>query len=305
MIANPGIHEIRLAAYFADPCPVPSLSHSIARKLIAESPLHAWHAHPRLNPAYAETPANEAMDIGSIVHKFLLGKGADIAIIEGDDWRTKAAREARDEARAEGLIPVLDAKMPEIEDCYHAIKQQLKNHPDCAQFFAPGQSEAVMAWRDGETWFRGMVDRLPDDPRAPVFDLKTTALSANPEEWQRRLVSAYATQAAFYQRGLRAIRGVRPGPFLFIVAEVKPPYAVSVMACAPSLLAVADAQIDRAIRIWRQCMASDRWPGYPAQTAHVEAPAWLLGREADGVMARESAGAADENDEKFLEELFS
>ena len=37
--------------YHADPCPTPSLSSGIARVLWANTPMHAWFKHPRLNKA--------------------------------------------------------------------------------------------------------------------------------------------------------------------------------------------------------------------------------------------------------------
>ena len=45
---EPGIHVWSHEEYLSDPCPEPSLSRSIADILMAQSPLHAWCAHPRL-----------------------------------------------------------------------------------------------------------------------------------------------------------------------------------------------------------------------------------------------------------------
>jgi hypothetical protein len=45
---------------------------------------------------------------------------------------------------------------------------------------------------------------------------------------------------------------------------------------APSLAALAEAEVERSISMWRRCVHEDRWPGYPLFTAHVEATSWQL-----------------------------
>ena len=65
--------------YYRDPCAVPSLSQSIAHTLVTQSPLHAWSEHPRLGNQ--RKPASKAMDVGSLIHKLVLGKGVDVEIV--------------------------------------------------------------------------------------------------------------------------------------------------------------------------------------------------------------------------------
>src|SRR5262245_50563917 len=78
MIDGPGIYDIPLAEYLADPCPAPSLSASIAHILLSQSPRHAWEAHPRLNPHYEPEEA-EAFDLGTAAHAYLL-EGAEVFV---------------------------------------------------------------------------------------------------------------------------------------------------------------------------------------------------------------------------------
>src|SRR5260221_5320495 len=54
MIDTPGLYDIADADYHADCCAVPSLSSSIVKLLDQQTPLHAWQAHPRLNPRFEE-----------------------------------------------------------------------------------------------------------------------------------------------------------------------------------------------------------------------------------------------------------
>lgn len=298
-ITEPGIYDLAADVYHSDPCPVPSLSRSIAHKLIRQTPLHAHYEHPRLGGNGGIIPTR-AMDDGSAVHSMLLGKGADLvplAAVYGTkhelagkpvrDFKTKAAEDERDAIRRAGGIPIIAHRVPMLENTVRTVFDQMHTHPDCVDFFGPGRSEAVVIWREGDLWFRIMVDRLPEDPHAPPYDLKTTELSAAPGGWERRLQSEYAFQDAFYRRGLKAVRGIYPEAMRFVVPELKPPHAMAVMCAAPSLQAIAEAEVDRAIRIWGHCMKTSQWPGYPPFTAHVEAPNWMLMRAEEQAMRDE------------------
>ena len=290
-IVTPGTYDLAPDVYHSDPCPVPSLSCSIAKKLLKQSPMHAHYAHPRLGAGGDFTPS-AAMDDGTILHTMLLGKGGDIAAIQADDFRTKAAKEARDEARAAGKTPVLAHKLDALRANADAARRQIEAHPDARALFGPGAPEQAMIWEENGVWFRSLVDFMQSDRRKPLLDLKTTGLSAAPGEWERRLVSEYALQDAFYARGFRALTGITPPPMQFIILETDAPYGVSVMAAAPTLRAVAEAQVERAIGIWRQCMTTGEWPGYPPFIAHVEAPSWLLSQMDDEAARQEFIEAA-------------
>lgn len=299
---HPGIPE---AEYHADCCPAPSLSSGIARLLLKRSPMHAAFAHPSLNDAHEEMEASTAMDAGTILHKLLLGVGMDIETVDvrygpkhkkaGElvtDWATDAAKEAREAIRAAGKVPVLPGALDKLHDVAVAVRWQLERHPEGRLLFEPGIPEATLVWREDDIWLRARADFLLHDPRLPILDLKTTGMSAAPGEWERRLITEYAIQCAFYRRGLTALRGSTP-PMRFIVVEQEAPHGVSVMCAAPSLAAWAEHQVERAIGLWRQCIRAGSWPGYPPFTAHVEAPGWLLMKQEEQMARDEFMGAAE------------
>src|SRR3990167_11354210 len=91
-VASPeALGQQRQAAGSADAPGVPALSASIAHLLIAKSALHAWYAHPRLNPNYQQTESAE-FDYGRAAHAVLLeGDESRLHVIEADDWRKKDA----------------------------------------------------------------------------------------------------------------------------------------------------------------------------------------------------------------------
>lgn len=279
MITEPGIYpDIPEAIYHADPAPMPSLSSGVARMLISRSPMHAQHAHPRLNPDWEPSVSGDVQDEGGALHSLILGAGPEVVEIKADDRRKQATKDEIAAVRADGGIPILSAKLDRLQACAEAAVRQAMGHPDLRAMFAPGQAEATAVWRDGPTWCRARFDWLPDDPTLPPIDLKTTSMSAAPQAWERSLISDYAMQAAFYEMGLEAIRGRAPEPMRFVVVETEPPFALSVIAPAPSLIELARDDVREALAVWQECLTSGQWPGYPAHTAWVEAPAWAIQR---------------------------
>jgi hypothetical protein len=285
-IDRPGIYQIPAADYHLDPCPEPSLSSSIAKKICLDSPLHAFHDHPRLNPL-TERDEAEHFDIGVAAHALLLEGSAQIAIIDAKDWRTKAAQEQRAAARAEGKTPLLVHVCQDVIRMVGALRAQLERHADGgAAMFTDGEAEQTIIWREDDLWCRARADWLRTDPFA-CDDYKTTSASANPDQWARTMFNAgFDLQAAWYLRGLRAVTGERlddPATFRFAVQETYPPFAVSVIALNPDAMLLAEKKILYALEQWSDALASGRWHGYPTRTAFATLPpaheAWWLEKE--------------------------
>lgn len=288
-ITAPGIYaDIPAATYCADPCQVPSLSSGIAGTLVSRSPRHARHEHPRVNPAHRQREPTAAMEEGTALHAMLLGTPQEIVAVDAADWRTKKAQECGADVRARGGIPVLAHRLDELRECTAAVREQLAEHDEWPDALETGRPEVTLAWREGEAWCRARVDWLPDDRRRPLFDLKSTSGSAAPDTWERKLRDDYAMQAAFYCRGARAL-GLRPPAMVFLVFESVPPYGLCLFQPDPTLVYVAEQRVAEAIALWRECMKSGRWPGYPRRVCHVEAPGWMLMQQEERAMRAQQA----------------
>lgn len=274
MITQPGIYtDIAANAYHADPAPAPSLTQSVAKVLLAKSPLHAWHAHPRLNPAYQHDDDTK-FDVGNIAHKMLLGRGKEIAVLEGfNDWRTNAAKEAREAAAKVGKLAVLGKHAARADAMARAAREQLELRGLGGIFGDKGDSEVVVAWREGKIWLRQMIDWLSAD-RLIFADYKTTDESAAPDALARKMVNdGWHIQAAMGERGLTAL-GFEPARFLFVVQEASVPYALNVVSVAGDALVMGRKMLDAAASTWSRCMQADRWPGYPLDVVTPEFPGW-------------------------------
>lgn len=275
---EPGIYDMPADRYHRDPCPEPSLSSSIAKLICLSSPAHAREAHPRLNPDAVNDEA-EHLDIGTAAHAVLLEGQAAVTIIDANDFRTNAAKEARDAARAEGRTPLLAKKWADVQKMVAAAREQLELHRDGgAKMFSVGEPERTLIWQEDGVWCRARLDWLRPDPTPiaqwAVDDYKSTSATANPDVWTRTLFSnGFDLQAAWYLRGLKILTGY-DGTFRFAVQETFPPYALAVVALGPDAMTIAEKKCLYALEVWRTCQEEKEWMGYPRRTCHASLPAW-------------------------------
>lgn len=279
MITEPGLYVMSLEDYLSDPCPEPSLNHSVAVPLLTQSPWHAVHAHPRLHPEVIRAMADH-FDLGTVVHELVL-EGADrICEIAAKDWKTKAAQQYRADARAAGQIPLLTHQAATAYAMAAAIQTQIEAFPDGPQNPRPlrhGVPERVVIWREGAIWCRARLDYLHADG-STIDDLKTTGESAHPADWSRKLFDkGLDLQVAFHCRGVQTIMGTRPD-FRFLVAEDAPPYALSLIGLAPEALEFAYVRMLRAIELWGRCLRTGQFPGYARRTVYTDVPPWVQTR---------------------------
>lgn len=260
--------------YHADPCPIPSYSNSIGKLLAERTPAHAWISHPRLNPAF-EPEEKASFDLGSAGHALLL-EGADrMQVVNADSYRSKMAQELRDAARAIGKHPILAQDYDDVYRMVEVAKQAIDNCQD----FDPadwhnGTAEPVLIWREGPTWCRVRADKISPS-RKLIFDYKSTATSANPLEWERTMLNGWGDmQPAFYLRGNAALGGPEDAKFIWLVQEVKPPFAACFIGVAPALLDLGQQKCVMAMATWAECMKSKQWPAYSNRVHWISPPEW-------------------------------
>lgn len=264
----------------------PSLSSSLARTLITESPKHGWYRHPKLgNVARTSTAEQER---GTLIHSLILQPDDalnQIVLIAADNFKTKAAQEARDGARAQGMIPVLEKHFEEACNVAEAIRHALA----AADLALTGQSEVVAVWEEetarGPILCRGMLDHLFLD-RGVIIDLKTCSC-AHPLQLGRRLIEhGYDIQYAAYTSAYRKLRPDLAGreDFLWVFVEELPeefPDRVMVTFGRPDgiLREHGRSRWARACETWARCLRDNHWPGYAERPVTIEAPSWAIKQE--------------------------
>lgn len=249
------------------------LSNSIAKILLNQSPKHAWIAHPRLNPNWRPDDDSK-FSIGTAAHALLLeGSNAKICVIDADDWRTKAAKEQRDEAFKNGLTPILRKHNAAVVRMVDAAKEFVERTAIMG-IFERGKPEITMRWQEGELWFKSRPDFFTDDGRI-MLDYKTTE-DASPDAFSRQISRmGYDFQAEFYKRGAAA-NGHENVDFLILAQETEYPHACSLHAIHPALQEYARMRVERAVALWRDCLTRDYWPAYPTQVCVAMASNWQM-----------------------------
>lgn len=269
---------------------LPSLNAGTAASLIAECPKSAWYGHARLNPT-GPGKNSKAMDAGTMCHAILLeGDMSKIAVIDPQDhpaektgnipdgWTNKSIRAARDAARDAGKIPILTEDFAGIQNMVDAANEFIR-HSEIADIWPGTDREMTLLWEERGIWFRGRPDALTKG-RDVIIDVKTTAGSAYPDAWARSQIPGHnEIQMALGMRGLRVLAPqYREPKHIWLVIEQQAPYLCSLVAPDPAQVALGHAKLEHAARIWRKCMASGKWAGYPDRICWVAPQPWEMAR---------------------------
>ena len=289
-VTEPGFYRMTAEAYHADPCP--SVSSSFIKTLLSESPLHAARQHPRIGEP-VEQDDDKKFDVGTVAHSYMIGEGIEPAVIDAPDYRTKAAREERDQALDDGRQPILAHQYERVVAMVDAALDQI-DRSDTPQAFREGAGEIVMIWREGNMWARAMCDWLCPDHL--ICDLKTSDMSSNPNGLDRRIDNQeWHIQREWYARGYHALTGKRPA-FKFFALEAKPPHCLTICEIGPAAQDMGRREIERALSKIRWCMASGYWPAYPLRTVTVDLPAYAEARRLQREMEEADRAAHGESE---------
>lgn len=272
VIDKPGLYpDIDEDWYHADPVEGGSLSVSGA-KLLLKAPAKYDYARRH------GSPSTGAMKLGTVVHSMVLGKGQEIAVLEFDDRRTKAYKEAAEEAESLGLLPVLRKDYDEAR----AIADALLKHPTAGGLLSDGDAEVSMFWQDPEfgIWLRGRCDYMTLFIGPTIVDVKKTK-DASPEGFARSVYEyGYHRQDPHYREGWAAILGCdwQDIDFVFAVVEPEPPYLVATYRIKPEHVDLGREENRIARERFRDCTESGIWPGYSEEIEDLELPLYGVRR---------------------------
>ena len=277
LVITPGWHELAEEDYHSDPCPQPSLSSHVAMTVISKSLMHAWRNHPK-SPHFEPSVMGAAADRGSAAHALLFG-GKVIEAIVADDFRTAAARDARDKARAAGRIPMLSK---DIEGLTAMIEPARQRFTDLHGGAFHCEQSAV--WHgDGEAagWRRARIDTISTS-RALIVDYKTTEGAVDALSCERRIADmGLQIQAAAYVDAVESLHPELMGrvKFIFQWQEQKAPHALSPpIEMSEAFLSLGRAQWKAAGYLWDKALQHRAFPGYSPYPYLACPPPWELSR---------------------------
>lgn len=267
-----GIHDLLPRQYHADPQRGDggSVTSSICRNILAPDGCPRLVQHEQSHPT-----RKSEFDLGSALHRVVLGKGEDLHVLIDDDGqpfrdlRKKAAQDQQLKAYEAGEIPLLARQRDQVL----AAAREVWAHPEAGRLLAPGsfRAEQTIIWPDEVlgVWRRCMVDALADDV---AVDVKTTARIAPRALGKAVAEHGYDQQQAFYDDGL-AWAGIDV-PFVFVFVQIEPPHLVQVHTLPPGAVTAARALNRDAIELWSWCVETGAWPGFVEGITELELPRW-------------------------------
>ena len=282
-----GIHyDVSAEDYRADPTPEPSLSRSVAKTIISESPLHGFYSHPRLGlgsvPSFG-VERETKMDFGELGHQMLLGKGSEVVVGPWPTWQTNDSKAFYESAKASGKIPVLQHVYDRATMMTAGARSELERL-GIAKDFDAATSEVTIIWQEEGQYLRCRPDKLlihEDTHTATIFDLKIGGM-ANPQKIDRQIDDMfYDLQAVYYTRGLTAARPDLAGRvrFKFLFVEDSWPFTVVDTELSGEYRATGESRFNRAFKAWKTARTSGVWPRFTSGTYTANPPPWALARE--------------------------
>lgn len=275
------ILDMSEAEYHADPCVKASLSSSIAKMLLAKSPMHAHHIHPRLGGHAKET--SDALDFGGIVHALTLGKGKGFEVLDVDAYRSNADKALRDAAIAKGLTPIKRKDYGVAERVAEALRNRLR---------LTGENEVTILWSTNasdeagtEIQCRSRIDNLTEENGfAVINEIKTTGIGADVDAMTRAVEPGGQDYCVQMFSQILAVEKVCPQfqgrvKYRWLFVETEAPYGIQAAEPTGSMMALGAMRWGRAVNKWAQCIASGKWPGYPTEVARLEPRDFTMSRE--------------------------
>lgn len=258
MSIKPGIYPgVTNADYHADD----ALGSTSLKTLATRTPAH--YQHEKLHPK-----SSAAFDLGTAAHSLILEQDeSGVVVIDADAKRGKVWTDPASAAEAEGKIALTSKEWAQVV----AMRDTVMAHSFARGLFTGHRAEESVFWEED-----GLMLKCRPDAWQPgaLIDLKT-ARSASPNEFGKTAHEyGYHQSAAHYIDGVKAATG-EDLPFHFVLVEKTEPYLVSVVELDVEAINIGRALNDRAKRIYRECIESNTWPGYPSAEL-ISLPMWAI-----------------------------
>lgn len=275
-VREPGVYSLPLDRYHEQCTDGPSVSSSGLRTILRESPAH-FFARSSLNPDRVPEPPSEALLLGGAAHHLLLGEDDfSTQFVERperfDSWRTNNSKAWKADQEAAGRSVLLPSQLETIR----GMARSLARHPLVQAGILNGEIERSFFWQDEATgiWLKSRPDAIPN-ASGDLADLKTT-VSVRTEALERTIADyGYQQQAALIADGYRAILGTDITSFSLVFVEKSPPYCVRVVTLKDDDITRGARQNRAAIKLLRQCLDDDAWPGPGgADAEYLGLPPW-------------------------------
>ena len=248
---------------------IKACSASTAKALISEGgpEKFAWNInHP--------TPSTDVLNFGSAAHQAVLGGGEQLVEIPADMLSktgtaiTKAAKEFKEQTALEGKRAMTPTEMAKLTDMANVVHSRFGG---LLKDFRPEVSFGYVH-PDSGVEVKGRIDALLP---GGIVDYKTVA-SADLEMFRRNVIRyGYHIQAAHYFDSARAL-GLDIKFFYFLLQEKEAPYQARLVELDERYFELGRADFAKGMKIWKQCIETDQWPGLPTEVTKIEPLPWQV-----------------------------
>jgi len=234
---------------------IPRFRQSLAKVLVQECP-----AILKAQMDSEQRAPSRAMEKGTLVDQLVFG-GSNFHVIDAADYRTKAAQQARDAAREQGMVPVLADEFEPARRLAGAIKSRLMMEGIDLE---KCHKQETLQWTSAEgVECEGTPDLIMG---ATTVDLKC-GHTANPDKLEQHLYDmGWHIQAAAYQEAVSLhYHPDAPGQgrHYLVCAETKSGAdCITIAPLSPAYIELGMRAWRRAQHIWVKCWETNEWPEY-------------------------------------------
>lgn len=275
----PGVYDgLPAEDYHAD-----SALSASGMKLLLDPGCPALYRYQRDHPQ----PPKKTFDFGHAAHRLVLGDGARLRVFDFDDWKTKGAQQAKREAYAEGVVPLL----PQDMDRARAMAAAVRAHPLAASLFRRGRAEVSLVFDDAASGvrLRARLDWVDTERpgRVIMTDYKTIGTGVDLDNIERAVYDyGYHVSGVQYAEAAKTLGLAGDDAVTTLVMQHKePPFLVRVVQLHMLALKLGRAKRRAAINLFKRCTQADHWPGY-GDVAYAGPPAWAQAREEEMYLER-------------------
>lgn len=180
-----------------------------------------------------------------------------------------------DPSRGTPPDPGIEVLSQDDYDAVLGMREAILTHPRARSLFqGRGLFEATIVFDDEATSVRCKTrpDRLIE--RAGMLvDVKTTFNAAQYAFPGQAEKLGYFRKLAMYRRALLAIDWPHKDTAVLAI-ESAPPHDLVCYLVDHEALNTADQEIDRLLRLFRECQDTGNWPGYAEEFCTLQRPAW-------------------------------
>lgn len=287
-ITETGYYELSNEDYHGDCCAGPSISASSVKAILAD-PSEYWRTSP-FNPDYKKPETKKQFSVGTTAHTMLLEPELiedTIAVVPNDmlssngALSTKAAKAFVAEQEAAGRTVVKEAEWLAVCNMVEAVQ----DNDVAMRAIEDGLIEKSLIVKDEETgiFLKARPDVMPQESGRFIVDLKSCG-RAEIAAWEKAasVDLRYDIQGAMMMNHTREVYNVEPAGVMYVVVCTEEPNRVAIRTIRPntevglSMLDNGWLDIQKAKRIFAECLETGQWPSPWDKIADLVPPDWRL-----------------------------